>query len=107
MTRFLSNVRFGDIAGKGKFSDDFLGVVVKALPLMGSVLPLLVGVLTVLLLCCNFGLLSSLDDVDEGEFECLKESDDFSTTGLEEAAVVTSKAQIVHASIHHLMYKHY
>ena len=53
-------------------SVDILGVgtVVRALVLMGSA-TLLVGVVTVPLFCGNFGLFSSLDDVDsEGEFEC-------------------------------------
>ena len=78
-------------------SVDFLdtGTVVKALPLMGSAI-LLVGVLTVPLLCDNFGLFSSLDDVDkEGEFECCKDGP-LSTTGLEVAtAAKTKKISII------------
>ena len=95
ISRFFSSVELGD---GGIVSYDLLGtigaVVVVALPLMGSVLPLGV-VLTAPLLCGSFGLLSSLDDEDEGEFECWKDSDAFSTTGLEAAAVGTSKFQII------------
>jgi len=34
----------------------------------------------------NFGLWFSLDDIDGGESDCLKDGGDFSCTGLEEGA---------------------
>ena len=60
---------FGDTGVKSIGFLGTVGTVVRALTLMGSAL-LLGVVLTLPLFCGIFGVLSSLDKVDGGEFEC-------------------------------------